>query len=997
MKKVYFFFLTLLLCAGIYAQVSVTATAGVTGPTAYTTLANAFAAINAGTHQGVINIAINGNTIETGTAVLNASGGSAVYSSVLIKPNGGAARSISGNINGPLIDLNGADNVVVDGLNSGGNSLTFTNSSISSLNSTSTIRFINDATTDSILNATILGADTSITSGTVLFSTGTATGNDNNVISGCNIADAGGLTPTNAIYSLGTAAAGQENSSVKISGNNISNFFNPGYATSGIILAAGNTGWTIVTNRFFQTATRTFTVAAIQRAIQITGGDGYLITDNVIGFGSASGLGAYSIAGAVATRFIAIDLALGATTASSVQNNTISRFSFSTSASTSSGTGIWCAINLSAGNANIGTVSGNIIGSTSGIGNISIATTGSGAWVTAIVANSSGTVNISNNNIGSIALQPSAALSGTINTINLAAATGTYNVSNNIIGNTSASNISVGTVGVTTGNGNIRGIFNVNSGTVNITGNIIRNLSHNSANILALFRAIEFQVGTGTISGNIISDITANGLAAAATTPEGAGILVSTPTPGLVIDHNTIFNLNVINSTPVAGPVVTGIYLNSGVTNISVTGNVLYGFTNAGTATSATAPSIITGIYCRDAGATGPNILLANNMISFGNSQSTNTAIIGIWNSSASANGLTTKIYYNSVNIEGAAATGAQPSFCYYRGDFSATSFATPIVDIRNNIFTNTRNGGTGKHYAIANAYPNGSSNAGGWSSNASNYNVLNANAATIGYWSGDQTFAGWQTAAASDANSLSGVIVNYVNSSSDLHLVNNSNAAVDGKGTPVAGQTIDIDNDPRNATTPDPGADEFTNPIPVIFEYFKGQKQGTVNILNWKAFCTSPSVRFDIERSSDARRFSNIGSINATQTRSLQPFDFTDNIPLSGTNYYRLKMTESDGAVSYSIIVAIINKETGLEIVNLMPTLVDKGHAVLNVSTAKNSKLNIVITDLNGKIVYTQTASLNAGSNTININLEQLAAGAYQLTGYDATGKIKTIRFIKE
>ena len=69
------------LCSvGAKAQVSVTATAGTVGPTAYTTLKLAFDAINAGTHQGVITVDISANTTEgTTPATLNSTGaGSAV-------------------------------------------------------------------------------------------------------------------------------------------------------------------------------------------------------------------------------------------------------------------------------------------------------------------------------------------------------------------------------------------------------------------------------------------------------------------------------------------------------------------------------------------------------------------------------------------------------------------------------------------------------------------------------------------------------------------------------------------------------------------------------------------------------------------------------------------------------------------------------------------------------------------------------------------------------
>lgn len=143
---------------GLQAQVSITATAGNMGPTAYTTLKDAFDAVNAGTHQGAITIDITGNTSETTSAILNASGaGSASYSTILIRPTGGAARTISGAIlaGSPLIDFNGPDHVTVDGLNTGGNSLTISNTTVSSTAGTCTIKFQADATNNTLTRCSI--------------------------------------------------------------------------------------------------------------------------------------------------------------------------------------------------------------------------------------------------------------------------------------------------------------------------------------------------------------------------------------------------------------------------------------------------------------------------------------------------------------------------------------------------------------------------------------------------------------------------------------------------------------------------------------------------------------------------------------------------------------------------------------------------------------------------------------------------------------------------
>ena len=119
MKKVLSLLLLVLATVVSYSQVSVTATAGTTGPTSYTTLNSAFAAINAGTHQGVISISITGNTTEPATPTpLLKSGGTSSYTSISIKPSGGDWTINSAAVpltNRGIIELNGADNVTIDG------------------------------------------------------------------------------------------------------------------------------------------------------------------------------------------------------------------------------------------------------------------------------------------------------------------------------------------------------------------------------------------------------------------------------------------------------------------------------------------------------------------------------------------------------------------------------------------------------------------------------------------------------------------------------------------------------------------------------------------------------------------------------------------------------------------------------------------------------------------------------------------------------------------
>jgi hypothetical protein len=132
MRKISLLLLLLLLSNYLSAQISVTASAGTPGPTTYTTLKAAIDAVNAGTHQGVINVSVTASTTETAPTIINASGtGSASYTSLIIKPAAGATPTISGSLaSAALINLNAANNITIDGSNTAGGStrdLTLTN------------------------------------------------------------------------------------------------------------------------------------------------------------------------------------------------------------------------------------------------------------------------------------------------------------------------------------------------------------------------------------------------------------------------------------------------------------------------------------------------------------------------------------------------------------------------------------------------------------------------------------------------------------------------------------------------------------------------------------------------------------------------------------------------------------------------------------------------------------------------------------------------------
>jgi len=252
-----------------WAQVTVSGSTGADGTYAsLTQAAGAIAAINANDQTGnniVVDITADVLT-EDGTNSLNAG----AWTTLTIRPSGGAARTVSGTpaAGVPLINLNGASNVTIDGLNTGGDALTISNLSTSSTAGTSTIRFINGASDNTVTRCSILGSSTvavGTAGGNVLFHTTTGGGNNNNTVSFNNIGPAGVDLPRKCISAVGTnTSAATQNTGNIIDSNNIFDFFSATASVSGIDIRTGNTNYTISNNRIYQTAPRTFTVPELR-------------------------------------------------------------------------------------------------------------------------------------------------------------------------------------------------------------------------------------------------------------------------------------------------------------------------------------------------------------------------------------------------------------------------------------------------------------------------------------------------------------------------------------------------------------------------------------------------------------------------------------------------------------------------------------------------------------------------------------------------------------
>ncbi len=729
----------------------------------------AFEAINAaGAGTGAITILQTGeSTGELGTFSLNAGTN---WTSIVLNPQG--ARTISGAVvaGTPMINFNGADNVTFNGLNTGGNSLTISNTTVSATSGTSTIRFETDATNNTITNCSILGSSTmavGTNGGNIWFGAGsTVTGNDNNTIINCLISSAGSNLPSKGVYFSGTTTnATLNNSGNTITNNNFENIFGAALESAGIYATTGATANTFTNNKFYQTATRTWTTGALHSAIKVTNttnAAGYIITGNTIGYANNAGTGFYNLTGSTG-KFIGISYSGAAALANTdISNNTIA--SISLSGVTSNGTSTSSPFMGIFVNNGITTTNSNTIGSQSATGSLVFSTTSTTATDVYGIYNFSASIWTSNINlIGGISVT-NAAATGTYVIYGLRANTGAvvWTANNNTIGGSVANSIQLASSGTAS---QVVGMQSANAPMV-FTGNTIRNLTNNN--------------GIGTSASASVVGIIANAA------------------PVNSLTQNTIYNLN--NSNTTIASVVTGIQFTGAAGNV-VTRNYIYNLTSATTSLFAE----INGI--RVAGGT---TTYSNNMIALGANVANAIGGVASNSSTSGINGFngalgTDSFINNSIFIGGTATSGTGASYAFNG------SQTTNVRRFRNNIFVNNRNnsGATGKNYAIK---INGTTiNPTGLTINN---NVYFGNGA--GYVHGFFNSAdvadltAWQVAVGQDAASFNTnpQYIDPTNALPDLHISPTIATPVESTGTDL-GITIDFDGETRSGLTPtDIGAD---------------------------------------------------------------------------------------------------------------------------------------------------------------------------------------------
>jgi len=176
---------------------------------------------------------------------------------------------------------------------------------------------------------------------------------------------------------------------------------------------------------------------------------------------------------------------------------------------------------------------------------------------------------------------------------------------------------------------------------------------------------------------------------------------------------------------------------------------------------------------------------------------------------------------------------------------------------------------------------------------------------------------------------------------------------------------------------------------LPVKFKNFHIITGNQCNaILNWSSATEQNSKSYEIELSNDANNFATVASIASKNLENGAAYSYIYSSLMPNTNYFRIKAIDFDGQTTFSEVVSVRNTCFN-PMITIAPNPVKNNLYI----SGLGAKTQIIITNLTGQVVHKQTAT----SYKVNVNVNHLARGCYQIQLETERGGVRTFKFVKE
>lgn len=185
-------------------------------------------------------------------------------------------------------------------------------------------------------------------------------------------------------------------------------------------------------------------------------------------------------------------------------------------------------------------------------------------------------------------------------------------------------------------------------------------------------------------------------------------------------------------------------------------------------------------------------------------------------------------------------------------------------------------------------------------------------------------------------------------------------------------------------------------NPLPVKLISFNADLLSTATcLLKWQtAEYLSALYEIEIEKAGSDMLFTTIAVVAGNNTTRL--YTYTDVHLQNEKQYYRLKMKDAAGVVTYSNAISVVNNFKEQTVISII-TAGNTRQPVLHISSPKEQLLQIIIADMQGRVVKRIQYSAVAGTMEMPLPTDDLRNGIYLVYGISKQAKTNVVKFNKQ
>ena len=173
--------------------------------------------------------------------------------------------------------------------------------------------------------------------------------------------------------------------------------------------------------------------------------------------------------------------------------------------------------------------------------------------------------------------------------------------------------------------------------------------------------------------------------------------------------------------------------------------------------------------------------------------------------------------------------------------------------------------------------------------------------------------------------------------------------------------------------------------PLPLELLSFDAKANEGKSLLQWTVFNTTAIKSFVIQKSLDGRQWEDVTTMMASEETTKKNYEYSDNYPVKGQNFYRLLIANPDGTNSYTHVASVLHDGKKLAFYTY------PNPAVSNINIVAPVPGTVTLTNAEGRVLIMNQLA----PGTTSFDLQQFASGSYWLR-YQHDDMIETIHISK-